>query len=335
MEKIKVIFTGGTIGSLATGNDISPDSTTRYLLLNKYAKNNERFVVSSPLNILSENAIVEDVIVMAEEIKKAAEEDVKGIILTHGTDTLAYSAAYLSFLCAGINKPVVMVSSNYIITDSRANGVSNFAAAVDFIDSSEAKNGVFVAYKNPGDDFVSIHLGSRMCEPPAMSDCFYSPVGFRFATVCNGVVKAENTNYSVNKFNLSLQNKITSSGVYIHPYNGLDYRNYINVSASFILHSLYHSGTANTRKQENELSTNLIEFASRLNGKLPLYLVNIEKRDVNYNSTNKMLENKIQFLYNMLPNVALAKLMVAYNLVSECDREKFIFSNVCGEIMEK
>ena len=36
MNTIKVIFTGGTIGSLAKGNDISPDKETQYLLLEKY-----------------------------------------------------------------------------------------------------------------------------------------------------------------------------------------------------------------------------------------------------------------------------------------------------------
>ena len=98
MEKIKVIFTGGTIGSLAKGNDISPDGDTKYLLLEKYGKNTDRFITSKPLFILSENANLKNVEKMAEEINNSLSENVKGIIMTHGTDTLAYTASLISFL---------------------------------------------------------------------------------------------------------------------------------------------------------------------------------------------------------------------------------------------
>ena len=43
MKKIKVIFTGGTIGSLADGNNINTDAQTQYMLLEKYGKDLKRF----------------------------------------------------------------------------------------------------------------------------------------------------------------------------------------------------------------------------------------------------------------------------------------------------
>ena len=74
MEKIKVIFTGGTIGSLANGNDISPNADTKYLLLEKYGKNINRFFTSNPLFILSENANLENVKKARLSSKKAKQE---------------------------------------------------------------------------------------------------------------------------------------------------------------------------------------------------------------------------------------------------------------------
>ena len=340
MNTIKVIFTGGTIGSLAKGNDISPDKETQYLLLEKYKEktgnDTKRFKVSSPMNILSENARLENVLQMAREIEKAQKEDVRGIILTHGTDTLSYSSAYLSFLVQKCKVPVVMVGSNYVITDKKANGVDNFASAVSFIDNPRTQPGIYVSYKNPGEEFTSIHLGSRMCEPPAHSDCYYSPVGFRYAKVKDGRVTFENIcSYKTYK-KFKYAGSINKKGLYIHPYTGLDYNVYKDVDCDFILHNLYHSGTANTQTVVNKKQeTNLLNFAEHCKAKkIPLYLCNIEKKDVNYNSTNQMLCSDIKFLYNILPNVALAKLYIAYNFLDKEKREEFLNTNVAGEMLE-
>lgn len=336
-DTIKVIFTGGTIGSSATGDNISPDSGTKYLLLNKYSqrtgKDTKRFDIDTPMSILSENAVPNDVLKMAKAIRQAESEGVKGIIMTHGSDTLAYSSAYLGLLLADIKVPVVLVASNLILSNEKANGVDNFETAVNLIDSGVQPN-VYVAYKNPEDNFTSIHLGTRMNEPAPMSDSFYSPEGLRFATYKDGKIIYENTSIPKSQTFKLLDKEFDAKYLSIHPQTGLNYDVYDVGKFDYVVHGLYHSGTANTRNEYP--SHNSINFAMKCkeNGK-PFYLCNIKKKDVNYDSTNKMKKAGMNFMYGILPNVAEAKLNIAYSLLPSNLRDKYISTNINGENIEE
>jgi L-asparaginase len=61
-----------------------------------------------------------------------------GFVITHGTDTMVYTAAALSFMLRGLNKPIVFTGSQiplagHLITDARRNLLNAFrAAALDF-----------------------------------------------------------------------------------------------------------------------------------------------------------------------------------------------------------
>lgn len=60
-------------------------------------------------------------------------DDVDGVVITHGTDTLAYTAAALSFMLSGLRKPVVLTGSQVplgeIRTDARLNLIDAVTAA--------------------------------------------------------------------------------------------------------------------------------------------------------------------------------------------------------------
>ncbi len=342
MKKIKVIFTGGTIGSLSCGNDINVNDNSKYILLEKYGNISQKCKENlnsldciSPINILSENACASDILQMATQIKKAANEDIKGIIMTHGSDTLAYSCAYLSFLLEDLKIPVVMVASNLILTNPKANGVLNFAAAVDFINSNNVKPAVYVAYKNPEEEFVSIHLGSRMKEPCPYSESFYSPDGYRFAIWKDGNITFENTSFKRTNKKFKFSGEFCKNLLYIHPYTGLNYDVYKNAKFDYVLHNLYHSGTANTQNYECEIyNTSVLDFMNYCKHKnIPFYLCNIAKKDVNYNSTNQMINANVRFLYDTMPNVAIAKLNIAHNLIDSSKINEFLDENICGEIL--
>lgn len=69
-----------------------------------------------------------------------------GIVVTHGTDTLQYTSAFLAYIFDGLNVPIVLVSANYPLDDSRSNGFENFVGAIDFIKSGSG-NGVLFRIK--------------------------------------------------------------------------------------------------------------------------------------------------------------------------------------------
>ena len=107
MKKILILTTGGTIVSEEGENGLQPNIDNNNLLdyIGSMTKKYD-VVCKNILNLDSSN-------IQAEEWKKIAHaiydnlEEFDGIIVTHGTDTMAYTASMLSFMLQNINKPVV------------------------------------------------------------------------------------------------------------------------------------------------------------------------------------------------------------------------------------
>lgn len=161
--KITVIFTGGTIGSAVHGDSIGTDQNAPRALLARYRAatgDHTTFKTAQPYTLLSENLTFSHLTALADAIKaELAKAD--GIIVTHGTDTLPYTAAALSYIFGLGEKPILLVSSNRVLTDTRANGVNNFRAAVDFLRQERGARGVYVSYQNEGEP-VKILRASRL-----------------------------------------------------------------------------------------------------------------------------------------------------------------------------
>ena len=137
---IAVIFTGGTIGSSIQQNYVSTDSQMPYRLLEMYnesqAKDNPdfpHFITVEPYTTLSEYMNGLHLNLLIASVREQLAQEIDGIIITHGTDTLPFTAAALGMCFAYAEIPILLVSSNYILDDPRANGLTNFTAAVDYI----------------------------------------------------------------------------------------------------------------------------------------------------------------------------------------------------------
>lgn len=172
--KILVIFTGGTIGSTVSDGWISPNDETKYFLIEKYREitgGDMVFDTLTPYTILSENLCADNLNCLIKCIRERIEK-YDGIIVTHGTDTLQYTAAALAYSFGCDSAPVVLVSSNFPLEDERANGIDNFIGAVDFI-KSQTGRGVFVSYKNK-DEITKIHAATRIVSHVESFDEIYS-----------------------------------------------------------------------------------------------------------------------------------------------------------------
>ncbi|MBQ7377643.1 MAG: asparaginase, partial [Clostridia bacterium] len=173
-KKIAVIFTGGTIGCISVEGSRRLSDGQRYLLLREYMKRyGERdFLCDSPFFVLSENMEASYLLMLSDAVRKACEE-ADGVIVTHGTDTLAFTAAYLGYLFSDSLKPIVLVSSRAPVGEPDANGVDNLAAAVALIEDSAAHRGVFVSYRNLG-EHTKILRATRVLMQSAFTDAVCS-----------------------------------------------------------------------------------------------------------------------------------------------------------------
>ncbi|MBN2558781.1 MAG: asparaginase [Clostridia bacterium] len=125
MKKILLIATGGTIAAVATKNGLSPLLSTDELL-SYIPETLEMCSIDSiqPLNIDSTNIQPEDWVELARLIKENYGK-YDGFVITHGTDTMAYTSAMLSYLIQNPEMPIVLTGSqkpiNLDISDARMN----------------------------------------------------------------------------------------------------------------------------------------------------------------------------------------------------------------------
>lgn len=169
--RILVVFTGGTIGSEVKDGWISPGSSAKYELIANY-KGKVEFETLSPYTILSEQLSANELNMLTECVFQNIDKGFDGIIVTHGTDTLQYSASALGLMLGKCKVPVVFVSANYPLCDKRSNGHINFKTAVEFIKTKQ--NGVFVAYKNTNEKHANIHNAVHVLRHAECTDEVYS-----------------------------------------------------------------------------------------------------------------------------------------------------------------
>ena len=134
MKKVLLIATGGTIASKVTENGLSPAVTSAELLTFVPELHSLCQVDTVQLfNLDSTNICQTHWLRIAGTIREEYEK-YDGFVITHGTDTMAYTAAALSYLIQNSRKPVVLTGSQKSIysrdTDACRNLLCAFLYAV-------------------------------------------------------------------------------------------------------------------------------------------------------------------------------------------------------------
>ena len=154
MNNILMITTGGTIASLSGQNGLTPAISSDELLtfvpeLTEICK-----VDTLQLYNLDSTNIGPDQWVGIVECIRDHYADYDGFVITHGTDTMAYTAAALSYLIQNPDKPIVLTGSQKSVynrdTDARNNLLRAFLYA-----SSDVAWGVQIVFD------TSVILGTR------------------------------------------------------------------------------------------------------------------------------------------------------------------------------
>lgn len=150
--KILILHTGGTIASkvdYSTGGVSSSFTPKEILGLFPELKD---YDIDSHLisNMPSDDMNFEHYNLLANKIIENKDK-YKGIILTHGTDTLHYTSSALGFVLKGINIPVVLVGSQRSSDRPSSDAAINLLNAAYFIKNSKSK-GVFICMHKTIDD---------------------------------------------------------------------------------------------------------------------------------------------------------------------------------------
>ena len=135
MKRVLIIATGGTIASTSDGAGLAPTATGRELadkvpLIDTIAELG--FV--QPMNIDSTNMRPRDWL-RIKDVIVGSYGDYDGFVVLHGTDTMAYTAAALSYLIQDSEKPIVLTGSQQPMaspfTDAKLNLYQSVLYAAD------------------------------------------------------------------------------------------------------------------------------------------------------------------------------------------------------------
>lgn len=135
MKKLLLIATGGTIASKASSEGLQPGITSEELL--DYVPELQEFCMVDtvqPFELDSTNVCQEHWLLLEQVIEEAYDR-YHGFVICHGTDTMAYTAAALSYLIQNNRKPIVVTGAqkpiNLEITDARKNLRDSLRFAAD------------------------------------------------------------------------------------------------------------------------------------------------------------------------------------------------------------
>ena len=164
LPNIVLIGTGGTIASFVdyrTGA-VRPALSAAQMVDAVPAMREIANVSAKVLfSIFSENMTVTHWRELAKAVAEEINNGADGVIIPHGTDTMGYTAAALSFMLPGVTKPVVLVGAQRSSDRPSSDAYSNLMAATRFCASGNA--GVFVVmHEELGDDKFAVHTGTRV-----------------------------------------------------------------------------------------------------------------------------------------------------------------------------
>ena len=173
-KRILLLTTGGTIASVPGGEGLEPhrsDVMERELnqLRTYYDITVEDLICLDSSNIRPE----EWQLIAAGIFRSRASFD--GIVVSHGTDTMAYTASAVTFMLPGIDIPVVFTGSQLPLADMLSDGPDNLRTA--FAMAAAGKPGVFLAFDR------KVMLGCRAVKVRASGFSAFESVNARYAGV--------------------------------------------------------------------------------------------------------------------------------------------------------
>ena len=165
LERIDIISTGGTIASRVdyrTGA-VQPalSATDLYSAvpeLSELADITAHILYSE----FSENIAPRHWVGMAEKISEVISAGTAGVVVCHGTDTMAYTSAALSFMLRDLPVPVVLVGSQRSSDRPSSDAATNLMGAVAVASKAPFAEVAVAMHGDSSDKAVTIHRGTKV-----------------------------------------------------------------------------------------------------------------------------------------------------------------------------
>ena len=176
-KHILLLTTGGTIASLPGGEGLEPQRSEVMERELNQLRTYYRITVKDVMCLDSSNIRPEEWQLIAKHIFTLRNR-YDGIVISHGTDTMAYTASAATFMLPGIDVPVVFTGSQLPLADILSDGPDNLRTA--FAMAASGNPGIFLAFDR------KVMLGCRAVKVRASGFSAFQSINSRYAaTVSN------------------------------------------------------------------------------------------------------------------------------------------------------
>ncbi len=329
MKNILMIATGGTIASRLGDNGLSPQMSGEEMLSYVPQIKNLCNVESIQLmNIDSTNVTPKEWIMLAKAIRDNYEK-YDGFVICHGTDTMAYTSAVLSYLIPKSPKPIVITGSqkpiDLVITDAKTNLYDSFLYCV-----SKKACGVNIVFNG------NVINGARAKKMYSKNYNAFSSINYPLVAI---IQDGRVMNYRQNKYSgkPKFYDKLDSSVGVFKLIPGVDSSvldRYFSFYDAVVVESF---GTGGIPDGENSGFYPIIEKWKK-RGKILVMCTQVvnDGSDMSVYKVGKSLKDKYKFLesYDMTLEAVVAKLMWILAITKTPSKvEKMFYRNVVDDIL--
>jgi glutamyl-tRNA(Gln) amidotransferase subunit D len=335
-KKIVLLGTGGTIASKIdyTTGAVHPSFSTEELV-NAIPELLDLADISSRVlfNILSENMGPKYWRMIAREVAEELNSGASGVVIAHGTDTLHYTSAALSFMLKNLCKPVVLVGSQRSSDRPSSDSSMNLISAVK-VACSDIGEVVVVMHGSTNDDCCLIHRGTKVRKMhTSRRDAFKSINSLPLGRVNDKIETFQKYNKR-RDCKVEIDDRLNENVALLKIYPGisrevLDY--HIDKYDGIVLEGtgLGHIPEALFKSVENakEKGKPVVMTSQTLYGRVDMKV---------YSTGRELLNRGVISGEDILPEVAYVKLMHVLGITNDYEEvRRLMQTNLAGEISER
>ena len=340
LKTIVLIGTGGTIASYVdyrTGAVHPALSTSDMINAVPEIKEIANLKANVLFSIFSENMTVPHWQKLAEAIADELNNGADAVIVPHGTDTMGYTAAAVSFMLGDISKPVVFVGAQRSSDRPSSDASSNLMAAARFCVNGNAAGVFVVMHEGSGDDTFAVHLGTRVRKMHTSRRDAFKSINVPPVAIVDRAGKItfnEKKLRPVSKDKVAVSSDMCQQVVLLQFYPGMDpelFRDVILKSKGVVIAG---SGLGHVNgnmvpllKEASDKGIVVVITSQCLNGRTNLNV---------YNTGRDMLNAGVITVQDMLPETAYAKLMWALANTKSAEAAKEVMKTcLAGEMSDR
>jgi len=347
---VSILGCGGTIASRVeyTTGAVYPAFSPADLLLSFPELGDIANIKARKLfDLLSEDMAPEHWKFIAQEVVKEIQSGVDGIVLMHGTDTLHYTAAALSFMLRDLPVPVVLVGAQRSSDRGSSDNLVNLVSAVVAVAQSSVAEVAVCMHGSMSDDFCYLHQATKVRKlHSSRRDAFQSVNVKPYAKIFYPDKKIEylRNDYKIReKRKVTLDDKINPNVVLVYAYPSIK-PEFINSLRNFdgVVLGVTGIGNAPSNPTNDKFAQSILpSLRNLINSGIPVVIAPqtiFGRLNTRIYEAGRLLEETgiIGNFADWTPETALVKLMFVLGHTKDMNKvREMMLTNYAGEVSER